>query len=133
MKSLLITVNYDADTRLLSSVVALNGFVDSLPDQTVGGLQTDTTTLFASAVMSATDAQAVNASISKALLAANVQLAQWAAAAANKDKADLLPAPTPTPVPTPTPTPTPDPGDGSGDSGTPTPTPTPDPEPDPAP
>ncbi len=91
MKTLLITVNYDADTRLLESTATLNAFVDGLPDQIISGVQADTVTLFAKPVMSATDAQAIVASVAKVLQTANVELAQWAAAAANKDKADLLP------------------------------------------
>lgn len=120
MKTLLITVEYDADTRLLGSTVALNGFIANLPGQTIGGMQADTITLFAGLVMSAADAQCVVASVAKSLAAANVQLAQWAAAAENKGKADLLPtpapvpAPVPTPAPSPAPAPTPAPDDGGG-------------------
>lgn len=120
MKTLLITVEYDAATRMLGSTVALNGFIGSLPLQTVGGMQADTITLFAGPVMSAADAQCVIASVAKSLASANVQLAQWAAAEENKGKADLLPTPTPvpapvpTPAPSPTPAPAPAPDDGGG-------------------
>lgn len=95
MKTMSIAVSYDEATRTLQTNVTLNGFVAELPAQVVSSVQTDTVTLFAGPVMSATDAQSVNASVAKALASANVELAEWKAAADNKDKADLIPTPAP--------------------------------------
>lgn len=95
MKTLNITVTYDEATRQLQTNATLTGFVAPLPAQVVTGLQADTVTLFAGPVMSATDVQAVNASIARALASANVELAEWKAAEENKDKADLIPPPAP--------------------------------------
>lgn len=95
MKTLNITVTYDEATRQLQTNATLTGFVAPLPAQVVSGVQTDTVTLFANSVMSATDAQSINASVAKALASANVELAEWKAAEENKDKADLIPPPAP--------------------------------------
>lgn len=93
MKTVVVITGYDEATRQLRSEVELTGFVSGLPDQKVGGVEVETVTMFAGAVMSAADAQMVNASVARALNSANVELAKWKAAAENKDKADLLPAP----------------------------------------
>lgn len=92
MKTVVITTGYDDVSRQLRTEARLSGFIPALPDQEIVGVQVDTVTLFAGAVMSQVDAQAVNASATRALAVANVELAQWAAAAANKDKADMLPS-----------------------------------------
>lgn len=93
MKTVVVITGYDEATRQLRSEVELTGFVSGLPDQKVGGVQLETVTMFEGAVMSAQDAQMVNASVARALNSANGELAKWKAAAENKDKSDLLPAP----------------------------------------
>jgi hypothetical protein len=95
MKTANIVVAYDEATRTLTTNLTLTEFISALPAQVVTAVQTDTVTLFAGPVMSASDAQAVNASVAKALASANVELAEWKAASDNKDKADLIPTPAP--------------------------------------
>lgn len=93
MKTVVVMTGYDEATRQLRSEVELTGFIAGLPDEKVNGVQIDTVSLFTGAVMSQADAQAINASVARALSSANGVLAQWKAAAENKDKADMLPSP----------------------------------------
>lgn len=92
MKKIEIVLNYDQATRVLQTNVMLSGFVVQLPDQNIAAMQTETTSLFASPIMTQSDTNALQTSISRALLTANAQLIGWKAAADNKAKADLLPA-----------------------------------------
>ena len=87
-KMLTITTTYDAQTRILQSTVVMGGFVVDLPDQVVTKQEVSTITLFADTLVSPSDNKSLVISAQRALNAANLELSQWAAASANKDKSD---------------------------------------------
>lgn len=91
MKKVAITSTYDEGTRLLTTTVSMDGFIADLPAQVVSGGQVDTLTLFSTDAVQPTDLAALQLSVSRAVVAANVQLNEWLLAKANKDKSDLLP------------------------------------------
>lgn len=100
-KSLIASVTYDQATRQLVSTVTLSGFVvmsDNMP--VIAAQQVDTLRLFDNPAMTAVDQEHVVKSLAKALLTANLSLAEWDAAVRNIDKADEILASSVDPVDT---------------------------------
>ena len=87
-KMLTTTTTYDAQTRILQTTVLMTGFVEDLPDQVITKQEVTTITLFADTLVSPSDNKALVISAQRAMNAANLELSQWAAASANKDKSD---------------------------------------------
>lgn len=85
-----VTTVYNSDTRVLQSVATLTGAVEAVPGQVLSATDIKSITLFSQPNVTAYDQQQVALSAGRAIIAVNVQLQQWNAAAANTDKADAI-------------------------------------------
>lgn len=87
-----VALSYSAATRVLTATVQMHGAVPELPAVILAHTRVENVTLLAGSQISASDVASITGALGRTLSEVNLDLVDWNAAVAVKDKADLLPA-----------------------------------------